>query len=290
MGKISFYAVALLFIVVFPAQAAALSPGKLHWIVNLHAIDLLREQGSEGAALVDEFFANERTFVTLKVDGNFSRLPAHCLPTVSFTNYESMRKKLESGRLDPRIRAVLYDAENWEFTPDEEKREPARYHALAAKLAHKFHLQLIATPAANLVKAMEPQVQDAKYEEYLRLKIAEAAARDADVYEIQAQGAQPAPDRFADFVQRAAAQARAAHPGVVVLAGLSTNPSGQKVSADQLLEGVQRTSGSVDGYWLNIPGGGPYCPKCGEPKPAIALELLKRLKAAHDGNLGKVHP
>ena len=31
----------------------------------------------------------------------------------------------------------------------------------------------------------------------------------------------------------------------------------------------------VAGYWLNIPRGGAACPKCGEPQPQVAVELLK---------------
>jgi ATP phosphoribosyltransferase regulatory subunit HisZ len=78
-------------------------------------------------------------------------------------------------------------------------------------------------------------------------------------------------------IARAAAQARAVNPKVLVFAGLSTNPSGKRVTAQQLFDAVQATRAEVDGSWLNIPGGGAYCPKCGEPQPQVDIDLLRML-------------
>ena len=75
----------------------------------------------------------------------------------------------------------------------------------------------------------------------------------------------------------AATQARGVNPKVLVFGGLSTNPSGKKVTARQLYEAVDATRGDVDAYWLNIPGGGAWCPKRGEPQPQVAVELLHLL-------------
>ena len=36
----------------------------------------------------------------------------------------------------------------------------------------------------------------------------------------------------------------------------------------------------VDGFWLNIPAGGKYCPRCGVPQPQLAVQLLQSLEAA----------
>jgi hypothetical protein len=43
------------------------------------------------------------------------------------------------------------------------------------------------------------------------------------------------------------------NPDVVVLAGIGTNPSGQSVSAQIILNAVQSVRSVVDGWWLNDP-------------------------------------
>ena len=105
-------------------------------------------------------------------------------------------------------------------------------------------------------------------------------AKCADVVEIQAQGAEANPARFRQFVDAEAQQARTANPNVLVLAGISTNPDGRRVSAQQLLAAVQAVRPVVSGFWLNIPAGGKYCPRCGEPHPEVAMRLLQALDTA----------
>jgi hypothetical protein len=61
------------------------------------------------------------------------------------------------------------------------------------------------------------------------------------------------------------------------LADLSTNPNGQHVSTRQFTAAFHAVRGHVRGYWLNIPAAGKACPKCGPPKPAVALPLLRSI-------------
>ncbi|MVU77410.1 hypothetical protein GPX89_09135 [Nocardia sp. ET3-3] len=63
----------------------------------------------------------------------------------------------------------------------------------------------------------------------------------------------------------------------MVLAGLSTNPSGQTVTADQVHAALDATRSFVDGYWLNIPQAGTACPRCGTAQPQVAVTLLRQL-------------
>jgi len=42
-------------------------------------------------------------------------------------------------------------------------------------------------------------------------------------------------------------------------------------------EVLRRTASSVDGYWLNIPAGGPSCPRCGQPQPQVVAAALHAL-------------
>src|SRR6185369_10281111 len=123
-------------------------------------------------------------------------------------------------------------------TPDEEQRNPRPYLKQAADLAHAQRLLFLTAPAVNLVRTMDPSDQGPRYDAYLRLQIAADAARYADVFDIQAQGSERNTELFASFVRQAAAQARQANPNVVVLAGISTQPSGQNVTADDIVRAI----------------------------------------------------
>ncbi len=97
----------------------------------------------------------------------------------------------------------------------------------------------------------------------------------ADVIEVQAQSLERSAATYAAFVREAAGQARAANPGVSVLAGLSTNPPGPVVTSQQLAAAMQASHSSVDGYWLNIPSPGPRCPTCNPPRPEVGIAALR---------------
>ena len=148
-------------------------------------------------------------------------------------NVRSARSRRRSGR--------GLDGEHWAFTPVNEQQDPARYYPLAAQLAHAHHLRLVATPALNLVTAIEPGFKGNVAQEFLRLGIAGAAARNADVYEIQAQGSEMNGQWFDDLVSEASARRRAPTRMSRFMSGISTNPRGQVVTVDQLFTAVQST-------------------------------------------------
>jgi hypothetical protein len=204
---------------------------------------------------------------------------SRAMPAVTFGSYAELKKALDSGRLSKDVKAVLYDNEAWEFTPPEEQQDIAKFEKLAADAVHSHGLLFVATPATDLTRILSPQVKTRRYDEYLRLGIAGAAAQYADIYEIQAQGSEDNLAVYTQFVKQAAAQARAANPQVKVFAGLSTNPSGKHVTAKGLYDAIMATRSDVDGYWLNIPAGGSHCPRCGEAQPQVAVELIKMLDA-----------
>ena len=91
-------------------------------------------------------------------------------------------------------------------------------------------LLFLTAPGVDLVTVLAPENRTTPYDAYLRLGIAADAARYADVVDIQAQGSERDTTFYANFVVQAAAQARQANPNVLVLAGISTNPSGQQVT------------------------------------------------------------
>jgi hypothetical protein len=140
---------------------------------------------------------------------------------------------------------------------------------------------MLAAPAADIVRDM-PNDAGADVgidDRYLALGIPRLAAAHADVFEIQSQGLQSDPSKFVSFVSAAATQARAANPTVKVVAGLSTNPANGNIpSSFALCQLVAATRSVVEGYWLNVPKQGAYCPTCGaDPHADVALNLLRQL-------------
>ena len=253
------------------AQAAGEKP--VRWLFN----------GPGGAAIAADretsrLLDNARPYVMKGRLFNDVPVAWNAITFASFTNLQAIRNAVGTGRLDPEIKGIMYDYERWQFTPEEEQRNPAPFVKMAADAVHAHNLLFLTAPAVNLVRAMAPdQDQNPRYETYLRLNIAADAARYADVVDIQAQGSVRNTQLYANFVRGAAAQARQANPKVVVLAGISTQPSGQQVTADDILRAIAATRDAVDGYWFNIPRPSEYAPRVTEFRPDIAINVLRRL-------------
>jgi hypothetical protein len=256
-----------------PAPAKA-SPAQPRWIITQTAVGLLGRAGLTRAQL-QVLFGSSRTYLS---GGLAPAAPpvSGALRTVSFASYQAMKRQLAGPGLPAGTTAVIYDNEHWRFTPVGEQRDPAKYEELAAKLAHAHHLLFIAAPAVDLTDVLAPRQSD-HYGAYMRLGLAASAARYADVIDIQAQGSETSLPTFTAFVRAAAAQARHASRHVIVLAGISTSPSGQHVSSAQFTAAYNAVRPDVNGYWLNIPSHGPACPGCGTPQPGVAVPLLRML-------------
>ena len=195
-----------------------------------------------------------------------------------FRSYAELKKMIRQGTIAPGIRWVMYDNEQWSLTPADEQADPVHYEQLFARLAHRQGYKVILAPAQDLVPGFDKNSfrgGKAVWPSYLSMGLAAASARAADIYEIQAQPYEMSVYRsqhaYADFVAAAAAQARAANPGVVIYAGLST----QRVSsAAQLLQDYETTRNLVDGYWLNIPRHDQPGP------PGLADQFLRTIPAS----------
>ena len=196
----------------------------------------------------------------------------------SFKSFGDIRNALGTNPLAPGVRGVMYDYEKWRFTPAEELENPAGYVKQAADLVHAQGLLFFTAPAVDLVTVLAPDSdRKRQHETYLRLGLAADAARYADVIDIQAQRFERDTQLYAVFVREAAAQARGANPKVMVLAGVSTQPGGQQVTADDIVRAIGATRDVVDGYWFNIPEPSEYSPKITEFRPDIAVDVLRRL-------------
>ena len=195
-----------------------------------------------------------------------------------FRSYAELKKMIRQGTIAPGIRWVMYDNEQWSLTPADEQADPVHYEQLFARLAHRQRYKVILAPAQDLVPGFDKNSfrgGKAVWPSYLSMGLAAASARAADIYEIQAQPYEMSVYRsqhaYADFVAAAAAQARAANPGIVIYAGLST----QRVSsAAQLLQDYEATRHLVNGYWLNIPRHDQPGP------PGLADQFLRTIPAS----------
>ena len=197
--------------------------------------------------------------------------------TVTFSSLIALSHAVAGGRLPTGTRAVLYDPEAWSFTPAAEQRDPVQAASTAAGLARAHGLQFIAAPALNLTTVLARGSAAPRWQQFLDLQLAARMAKVADVIELQAQSLERDSAAYATFVREAAAQARAAHPGVTVLAGLSTNPPGAFVASDQLVAAISASRAFVDGYWLNIPAPGRRCPTCNQKRPDVGIEALRAI-------------
>ena len=250
---------------------------RLSWMINVRALDALLEAGLP-EILVKHFFDNQDTFLMGSGQTEDVTLQLHSMPTQVFTSFETLRQAFANNQIGPSTKAIVYDNEAWEFTPPNEQANPAIYEKRAAELVHDHSLTFICTPAVDLLKVLDPDThEDDMYTQYLTLGIAADAARYSDIYEIQAQGSEINTDEFSQFVTSATQQARQANPNVIVLAGLSTGPSGKIATADELYDAATSVLDVVEGFWLNIPSKGQHCPSCTNPKPEVAVRFLQSL-------------
>ena len=251
--------------------AAALNK-PIRWLLNGPGVAAIAAD-----AKASRFLDNAQPFV-MRRDAPAAPPDWNPIPIASFFRFGAIRDALQTGRLSAGIRGVMYDYEKWQFTPEAEQQNPADYVKRAADLVHAQGLLFLTAPAVNLVTVMAPAAdRNRLYNSYLRLGIAADAARYADVFDIQAQRFERNTELYEKFVRGAAAQARQANPKVLVLAGISTQPIGQQVTADDILGAIAATRDVVDGYWFNIPQPSQYSPRATEFRPDIAIDVLRRL-------------
>lgn len=205
--------------------------------------------------------------------GQSAYAPSAVTHLTSTTNVDRLSRLPAGG--------VIVDLENWPRTPLPQRRDPVEAYRRAAEIAKKHHQWLVATPATDLVRSIDPDYRGKIYPKFVKLHLAERIAPYARVYEIQAQGAERNPALYRSFVVEVSQQVRQAHPGITVLAGLSTNPGGRPVPASVLERDIALTRGTVAGYWMNIPQAGRACPRCGKAHPEIAVQVLKTELSSH---------
>lgn len=213
------------------------------WVATLGTIRLLHTQNADVAS---QYFDQPTTFALGGYNG--------AVPSASWASEAQFETDLAAGTIPEETRAVMYDPEHWDPTPAGEQRDPVAAIEAFSSAARRAGYQVIVTPHPNLVTvpgAVCGQRGDESQDEaFLRCDITGAAARVADVVEVQAQYLEADPARYADLVRQAAAQAKRANPAVLVISGLSTRFA---VTSQTLADAWAAVRGIVDGHYMAVP-------------------------------------
>ena len=188
---------------------------------------------------------------------------------LAWSDEGAFEQDLAAGAIPPSVRVVMYDPEGWSYTPRAERRDPVTAMRAFSNAARAAGYGVIITPHPGLVDVRDAVCARSGRETmsaaFLRCGLQAEAARLSDVVEIQGQWLEWDPAAYRSFVASAAAQARRAHPGVVVLAGLSTRFA---PDAQTLLDAWDAVSDIVDGHYLAVPEG---------IRPDVAASFLRTL-------------
>jgi hypothetical protein len=189
--------------------------------------------------------------------------------SMAWASERMFARDLAAGTIPPNVTVAMYDPEGWPQTPLEERQHPAAAMQAFAELARRAGYTVVITPYVSLVDVDGADCVRARGETlaqaFLRCGFLRRAAQLADVVEIQAQYLEAEPAECRLMVLRAAAQARAANPDVVVVAGLSTRYA---LDGQSLLDAWDAVSDIVDGHYMAVPDGF---------RPDIAASFLRAL-------------
>jgi hypothetical protein len=252
----------------WPAQLPA-RPG---WIITAGALARLRQAGLSDQLFQADF--DRPSTLVLVSQGKPDSLVPDASPALYFTSAAAMVAALRANQVPPTVKYLLLDLERWPLTPVSEQRDPIGTLKWAAPVVHAYDRCLVFAPAVDLVGVQYPGARGQGLYSLFDSSIVGPGAALADVFVVQSQHSEGT--RYAgSLAPQAIRAARAAHR-VPVLAGLSTNPNGRRVSAADLLA-VYRASmlGGSAGFWLNIPQTDAECSRCGMPQPQVAVAFLR---------------
>lgn len=176
--------------------------------------------------------------------------------TLIYPSLARFQADVAAGRVDRRVTVVAYDPEAWTRTPRSERVNPASAMRSFAALARREGYRVMLTPGRDLVSIAAGRCHAERGERlehaYLRCGIPTTAAKAGDMFAVQAQADEFSPHRYRRLVRRAAAQARAANPSIVVLAGVSTKPPTGTATAATLEAAARIARREADGVWVNV--------------------------------------
>lgn len=241
-----------------PKGAPVQNPGQLEgangplvWYVAASALQKLNDPG-----LAAKVFDHQRNYVVVNHKGLGIPQGWEVHPVESFPSEAAIASALDHGLVPKDVVGIGFDDESWSLTPASERADPTAAVKAASQIVHSHGLEYL--QLGNL-PVNSSKVGGAKY---------------AAVVDIQAQSRERDTARYAAYVKALAAQARQFNPHVIVLAGISTNPTGPPVTASELFDALQATHKVVDGYWFNLPSPGKACPRCNPANIEVAKQFL----------------
>jgi hypothetical protein len=254
------------------------------WIVALSGIELMQQQKG-GAEVLKRLTADPRTVI---VAGNPLPNPMNDEQRgVSVLSLENCRHAL-AKRGNAGLKTLLVDLEHWAGTPPREQEDPVRATHQCEELAHQDgrDVSVIAVPAIDLMTVITPNYDGTQYQAAIHYDLEGKLAAASDGMEIQLENLEDRPAQFEQTLRIMVHQIKEARrraglsADIPIYVGLSTAVVSRRIPTDALVrllqQDVSRTRNFVTGYWMAIPPEN-LCPKCGPPKPEVAVKLLRSL-------------
>jgi len=233
------------------AASSARLPGPL-WLVKSNDLALLQRQATADGATLPPFAT------WIGCGGRSDPDPCRSGQQPIFTSYVPLRRLALSGWHG----TAVFDIEPWAYTPRAERRKPAKYICLAARLANiDPFLRVIITP---FIKPTRKIIS----EDVVAAKCGAAAV------DVQSQFANGFPAKFGRFIRKDVIAIRKVNRHIIILAGLATNNPHVQLASDLVRDYNKALRAGVQGFWLNAKKwvsrnrctaaeGGPGCPQVG---------------------------
>ena len=195
----------------------------IRWLLNGPGVAAIAADG-EASALLDN------TWPFVKMGRNGAAIPRRwqAIPFASFTSFLGIESALKVGTLAHDAEGILYDNENWQFTPAEEQQKSGALRKIGCRSCACAWLIVPDGARGRSRYLLAPENRTTQYDAYLRLGIAADAARYAYVVDIQAQGS----ERDTTFMRTSSGRPQRRRDGeirtrwllglVLILAGTST--------------------------------------------------------------------
>ena len=172
-------------------------------------------------------------------------------------NLNEIENMVSSGQVVAGENMVFAIENGTPQTPVEQQLNLAYTCRRAAEVLHSVGATLITAPAAGIIENLDPSYDGNHFKRMQELRVYAKCVRHADGMDIQAQQLEQHVNRYADIVERAAAQARNENPTVKVFGGLTTNslqstPDDYPTAAE-IYRAARAVRAVVDGYWMNVP-------------------------------------
>jgi hypothetical protein len=170
-----------------------------------------------------------------------------------WTSFAAFRTAVKEGAVPAIVQVVHYDNEDWSQTPTREQPRPGLFERRFCALAHANGWSCYTGPGQDLCGVIDHPAGETYAQCYLKENLAGKAARHADVIDIQAQALEPRGARaYGNFVRRAARQAKAANPDVIVLGNIAASPNGDEVTAAKMYRCAKAALPFVSGFYTTV--------------------------------------